>query len=119
MAVKDGLATATGSSDDPIVLMEKVTGEFNAADVKTVRIGMKWDQKIEKEAILFFSTPNQSWDWGRRVEGVVGTTTDDGVVELVFDMTSNSSWKGTITGLRFDPIGKPAEFGIAYVILEK
>lgn len=119
LVLKNGLATGKGKNNDPIVnFLDLMNGQFNGKDYKTIRVGMKWDQSIAKEANIYFTTPSGGWAGERMISSTQGETDANGVVEFVFDTTKNAQFANTITGIRFDPFNAPEEFGLAYITFE-
>lgn len=121
MKLKNGLATGTGSTNDPIVYLSMSSifgGQINGKDYKTIRIGVKWDQSIKPEGNIYFTTPSGSWSAERLIGSTRSEPDANGIVEFVFDTTKNAQFANTVTSIRFDPFNSPSEFGISYIIFE-
>ena len=119
MTVKDGVAWATGKSNDPIVYLTDMVGQLNGKEVTKITIGLKWDAtKVSPAQGIFFTTPSGGWAAERFVKAEKGTAHENGVTDFVMNVSSNAQFANTITGLRFDPFDAAQEFGIAYIIIE-
>ncbi len=119
MTVKDGVAWATGKSNDPIVYLTDMVGQLNGKEVKKITVGLKWDPtKASPAQGIFFTTPSGSWAAERFVKADKSTEHENGVTDFVMNVTTNGQFANTITGLRFDPFDAAQEFGIAYIIIE-
>ena len=119
MTVKDGVAWATGKSNDPIVYLTDMVGQLNGKEVKKITVGLKWDPtKASPAQGIFFTTPSGGWAAERFVKADKSTEHENGVTDFVMNVTTNGQFANTITGLRFDPFDAAQEFGIAYIIIE-
>lgn len=117
----DGIGWGTSTGTDPIVLLHEATGKFDGAEVTRIILGVVYDKDdVTLTPEIYYATSSaNSYSWGRRIEGAVGETDENGVTEVVFDVSNAASFKETVTQLRFDPFevtGK--KFGIAYIIVE-
>lgn len=121
---RSGRAYAMAATDDPCVMLTALFRDLSCEDVKTVRVGMKWDSDAvgapEKNGCtLFFTTEDGGWSPQRAVGAQRNGEPDIyGVCEFVFDMLQNEQWKGELTGVRFDPFDARAAFELSYLILE-
>ncbi|MBQ8758804.1 MAG: hypothetical protein IJZ20_03830, partial [Clostridia bacterium] len=94
---------------------------FKADDYTHITMGIEYsDALIDQTPQLFFTTalnPTYGWTADNCINGVYdleGKKSGD-IVEVVFDLSLNSKFDGTITGLRFDPIGGKAVFKLDYI----
>ena len=123
--IKDGFAWAKSVTADPIVYLKNLTGLIDGKVYRKITVGMKWDTEKVKApngsgCQMFFTTPEGGWSDSRKLTPKWdGKTNENGVGEFVFDLSSNSQTKGTITAMRFDPFDfADAEFAIEYIIIE-
>ncbi|MBQ8758602.1 MAG: hypothetical protein IJZ20_02820, partial [Clostridia bacterium] len=117
----DGIGRTKSAGTDPIVLLHTVTGTFNGKDVQKIRMGIVWDKEnVKLTPQLYYATVSSpGYAWQRMFEGKIGETDENGVTEVVFDVTIQSAFQDTVKELRFDPFDlADTEFGIAYIILE-
>ena len=62
MTAKDGVAWATGKSNDPIVYLGDLLGQINGKEVKKITFGLKWDSsKVTMAPGIFFTTTSGGW----------------------------------------------------------
>lgn len=118
---KDGIARTVSDGTDPIALIHTMTGNLNGKETQKIKLGLVWNKDdVELVPQLYYATVSaNSFAWQRMFPGTIGETDENGVTEIVFDVTTQSAFQDTITQLRFDPFditGK--EFGLAYVIIE-
>lgn len=121
-SVGGGFLSCTPTSGDPAVL-KKV--EYKAEEFNTVTVGIKYNDTMKLEGVeaplLFFTTDTAtSYSKDMKIIGQYNfdSMTSDGVVEVSFYLAANTLYKGTITGLRFDPYNKDTPFEINYIKCE-
>ena len=113
-SVRDGLLKATAHVEDPHIVK---TVNFRASKYQVLIVRMKFveDMRTKSPTLYFTTTTGEKWDDSRSAKGTVRITADTEVgdiVAVVFNLTEYSSWKGTITGLRFDPFDEKGAFEI-------
>lgn len=119
MTVKDGVAWATGKSNDPIVYLTDLVGELNGKEITQITFGLKWDSsKVTPAPGVFFVTPSGGWAAERFIKANKGTEHENGVVDYIVSANGNAQFANTIKQIRFDPFDAAQEFGIAYIIIE-
>ncbi len=119
MTVKDGVAWATGKSNDPIVYFTDLVGELNGKEITQITFGLKWDSsKVTPAPGVFFVTPSGGWAAERFIKANKGTEHENGVVDYIVPANGNAQFANTIKQIRFDPFDAAQEFGIAYIIIE-
>lgn len=111
--------TATGSD---VAVMRAV--DFKSTDYTHVVIGVECSETFRKGmmAQLFFKTKDSnSWTAEKvfnlesdEIKALCEGVEDGEIIELKFTLNGNSSWTGTITGLRFDPFSSTSDFKIDY-----
>ncbi|MCI9143169.1 MAG: hypothetical protein HFH87_11210, partial [Lachnospiraceae bacterium] len=95
-------------------LMSPDNLNLDAREAVEIRIRMKagsGKEPIGQPAVYFITDKEPSYSSSKMavasyMEG------EDGYAELVFDMSQNHSWTGTIRQIRFDPIERDGEFWI-------
>ena len=112
--VSNGFLCANALNSDPHIIK---TVNFRASKYQVLIVRMKYVEALaEKSPTLYFTTvTGEKWNDTRRAMGKVriydGIKEGD-IVTVVFDLSGYSSWKGTITGLRFDPFDEQLDFEI-------
>ena len=118
MTAKDGVAWATGKSNDPIVYLGDLLGQINGKEVKKITFGLKWDSsKVTMAPGIFFTTTSGGWAAERYIKAEKSTEHENGIVDYVVTTSANSQFEN-VKEIRFDPFDAAQEFGIAYIILE-
>ena len=83
--------------------------EINADDVKVVKVHAKVS---EKDSFQVFYTTELSANWSGYNVATVKIEKSGEYTDYYFDFSNSSVWKGTVTGLRFDPTNCPASYEI-------
>lgn len=121
LTIKDGFATASGKTKDPIVYLVNAFGQLNGKEITKITVAFKWDEsKAKANPVFFFTTPTGGWAAGRMISGKdTGMKTEKGSSIFTFDLKSNAQFNDTITAIRFDPYDvMDAEFSIEYFCIE-
>ncbi len=91
----------TPNANDHGIIYEGPLSEINPEEIDAVHIKLKTDVVALPE-MFFITSADKEWN-GKK--GFKSTTTVAGqVCDIYFDTRTNSSWSGTLEGLRFDPI---------------
>ncbi len=127
MVIEDGFLKGVAQAKsngtfDPIVTRE-TNLNIKAADYNKVVVGMKHKlpEGMERTVLnLFFTTDTDgTLDANKLVTlRVNGNSSDDKVIEYVFDCTGCPYWRGIIKQFRVDPIGGEGEFEIDYIRIQ-
>ena len=105
--------TLTGAATADPSLMSPDLG-LNASEAIAIKVRMRGEGGIEdvgKPGIYFITEADQTWS-GTKVVTSFYEEGNDGYAEIIFDMTTNALWTGTIKQLRFDPINRDGEFWV-------
>ena len=116
-AIVDGYYVGTPTNGDPAMIQSVF---FDASKYTHVIIGVVYDDTIMNTATpqLFFTTrTSTSFSADKCINGKYDTEgkKNGDIVEVAFDLTSNSLFNGVITGLRFDPFGGTNVFKVDYI----
>ena len=118
-ADKAGLLTVTPSGSDIAVIHDV---SFSASKYNVIRVGVKYNaQVVSQSAALFFTTKaSTSYSSDKCITAKYDTTSkgEGDTVEVVFILSSNVNFSGTITGIRIDPYTGLAPFDIDYIRCE-
>lgn len=109
--VKDGEVLMMNTANDPIIQYDKIG--LDSSKYRYVKVRMKNNTGATTAMVYFTTDTETSWGGGKRVDATVTDTTD--YVEYVFDMATCDKWKGTVTGLRFDPTINTGSVYIDYI----
>lgn len=90
------------------------TLNIDANVIKAVRVRAKLNCK---PAFQVFFTTDSSTAWTGTHVATANVTKADEFVDLLFDFSEVSGWKGTVTGLRFDPANEPSAYEVTAVEL--
>lgn len=94
---------------------------LNASDYTHVVMGIEYSEALAGETPQLFFTTSREPRYGWKAENCINGRYDlDGkkpgdIVEVRFKLSENAAFTGTITGLRFDPIGTQNVFKIDYI----
>lgn len=115
----DGYFVVTPKGKDPAITREV---SFDASACEKITIGVRYKKVMLKHSpMLFFTTDEYAgYSAERMFTGsfeIADTIIAGDTVEVTFNVASNSSWLGTITGLRFDPFDDDDVFEINYIRL--
>ena len=118
--VSGGLLHLKPTNGDPAIY--HAVG-FKATEYNRITVGVKYSEAVKTGAPqLFFTTAgSKNYSADKCVNGkyALDGKKEGDTVEVVFDMTSNTQYSGTITGIRFDPFGTKADVDIDYVYCTK
>jgi hypothetical protein len=112
--VSNGIFKASSSFDDPHITKEV---NFRASKYQVLIVKMKYVEALglKSPTLYFTTTTGVKWDDIRSIKGTVRITEDTqegDLVDVIFHLSAYDSWKGTITGLRFDPFDNAGKFEI-------
>ncbi len=110
--VKDGIWNLKASNTDPIVSLTGIA--IPANQYKTLTFRMKNGTTGNITQLYFATSSSGGYDAVKCINVNVETMSDE-FVEYEVDLTANPEWKGTITGLRFDPVPAVGSFEIDYI----
>lgn len=95
--------------------------DFKADRYSHIILGVRYEEFLKGELPQFFFTTGLNPTWGWTADNCInGEYNFEGkkpgdTVEVVFDLSLNSNFKGTITGLRFDPVSRKENIKIDYI----
>lgn len=120
ITIINGRLIISPANSDPAVIN---TVFFDADDYTHVAIGVVYDKEAlaNQRPQLFFTTKSStSYTADKCINGEYnGEGLEDGdILEVIFDLGSNSLFSGTITGLRFDPLGSTSTVEVEYIRCE-
>lgn len=119
LEVFEGFMRMKAFSEDPYIAKDV---NFRASKYQVLIVRMKYKSCMEDyiPELYFKTTSGTYWDESRVVSGIVrireGVVEGD-VVDVIFDLSLCENWKGTITGLRFDPFNTDGVFEIESINL--
>lgn len=115
--VSDGVYIGRASNSDPAIY-HKVS--FPASNYQILIVGMKYNAATANQSTqLYFRTSTDSaWNEAKGLKGssrIPDDVKEGDTYQVVFDLTSCSTWTGTITEIRIDPFNMIEEFQIDYI----
>lgn len=113
--IEDGMLSVEAEAPGYDLQMTLPSVNFNASDIKTIVVGMQ-SSAADPNTQLFFTTDTQSGLSEDKSQKITVHPSNK-IVDYEFDISKNSQWSGTITGLRFDPIQSEGTVKIAYIRL--
>ncbi len=106
-------------SGDPRIIDPSIASpdmELSAASAKYVRVRMKYSgvNDVANPCIYFNTSEDAAYAQTRSVSVAYNAeeADEEGYVELLFNMSGNAAWTGTITNFRFDVIDCAGEFTV-------
>ncbi len=112
-SVENGMVSGSCEGNDYGFQTAK-TLDIDASVVKVVRVRAKLNCK---PSFQVFFTNAESSGWTAANVATVNIDRADEYVDLYFDYSNVAGWKGTITGLRFDPANEPSVYEVTEVEL--
>ena len=103
-----------GSSTEKDYGFQAAGLEIDAESVKVLKVRAKLS---EKDTFQIFYTTELSTNWSGYNEARVTIEKTGEFVDYIFDFSNSAAWRGTVTGLRFDPTNCPASYEIEKVEL--
>ncbi|MBI3922637.1 MAG: hypothetical protein HY318_14540, partial [Armatimonadetes bacterium] len=100
----EGSLVVTVTGDDPYLF----SGEVNAPTAKFRRVVVR-ARATAGNALSLFWRSDSSPGWGEDKHVTMNLTPGGQWQDIVFDLSANPLWKGTVTQIRLDP--EPAEVG--------
>jgi hypothetical protein len=100
LACTQGCTVGTDPSDVSNALVAGVTNKYTFVIVKAARYS---PGSLNAPRLYFTTNTQPSYSESKAVNAKFATPLDGQTYDLVFDFSANANWKGTITGLRFDP----------------
>ena len=109
-ALKGNTHKGDASYADPAILAPAVT--LDAKEAQQIRVRMKASVKTDVPQLYFTTDSEGSFSQAKCVTATYDQALagEDGYAELIFDMSSNSKWAGTVTQLRLDPLAVAGSF---------
>lgn len=113
-----GFVGATVSANDPHFYSPENLN-LTASSYKTIRIRMKNDTVGTKAKFSFTTTADTTWD-DTKSKSFTIIPNDEAYTEYTVDLSSLSSWTGTIEQLRLDPVddANSGTFSVDYIRLQ-
>lgn len=96
------------------------TLDINAEDYRYVVVNMRFslDASWSRSGTVFFLVPDGKWEQAHSVSSDrYEKLTVYQFVNVVFDMTKNDAWTGTIKQIRFDPFEAPGTVAVRSITL--
>lgn len=119
-SVSGGFLHLKSSNSDPAIYHSV---GYKATDYNQITVGVKLNEAVRTGGpqLFFVTAASTNYTADKCVNGKynIEGKKDGDTVEVVFDMTSNTLYSGTITGIRFDPFGTKADVDIDYVYCTK
>ena len=105
------ILTGTASNNDPILYRPDTSPKFKATEIKQVKVWV--DGPVGDNVEVYFLT-DSSGNWSAD-KGTAAKITQKGMHPVVVNLSSLSTWTGTITALRIDPITSQNNFRVEKV----
>ena len=105
------ILTGTASNTDPILHRPDTSPKFKASEIKQVKVWV--DGPVGDSVEVYFLT-DSSGNWSAD-KGTSAKITQEGMHPVVVNVSSLSTWTGTITALRIDPITSQNNFRVKKV----
>ena len=114
---KNGSYIATATGTDPYIT---ASVDFKALNYQVLIVKMKYTESMSKEPVEFYfkTEKDPSWSSERKLVGLSRITNNIKVGDefiAVFDLSSCTTWRGHITGLRIDPFNVQETFEITEI----
>lgn len=116
--VFDGAYNAVCTLPDSILWSPAI--DADASVYKTVEIKIKHSYSGAQPgniSLYFVTSASPSWDENKHMSQPVDTACAGEYQVYTFDMSTNTSWEGTITKLRIDPMSPTGAISIDYIKL--
>lgn len=117
MPAKNGSYIATAIGTDPYITAGV---DFKALNYQVLIVKMKYTESMSKEPVEFYfkTEKDPSWSSERKLVGLSRIPNNIKVGDefiVVFDLSSCTTWRGHITGLRIDPFNVQETFEITEI----